>query len=1113
MAWLTLVVVLVALTGVSSTAQQGQSQGRARMLFEARGDAADAAPGQADRTKKRGRRVRVNAAALQQADAPGGADIVTLNLFDDVQLRARRNQLEATSSGGWVWKGRLLDVEGQATFAIQDGIISGTVFAGDKVFEVLYAGGDEHEVREIEPSAFPTDDPQADLAQVDADPQAEAMDAAVAAEMAGDAASQVDVMVIWTPAARTAAGGVSAIQSLVNLAVANTNTGYANSAATQRLRLVYAGELSHTESSPTTDLSRLAMTTDGYLDSVHTLRNTYGADVVTLLGEGYVNAGACGVGYLMTYVSTGFASSAFNVVDRTCAAGNLSYAHELGHNMGLQHDPNNANSSGAYSYAYGYQQPAGAFRTVMAYGCPTGSCPRLMYFSNPSVSYNGMATGTASQNNALALNNTAPSVANFRQAVSGSCSYSLGSTSASVGSGTATSSVAVTAGSGCAWTAASNASWLTITGGASGAGNGTTSFSVAANTAGTARSGTLTVAGLTFTVNQAAAACGAFTISPTSQSDVLASGASLSVTVTGTTGCARTATSNASWITVTAGATGTGSGTVSLSVAANTVGISRTGTVTVAGQVVTVTQAAANCSYSLSSASTSVGAAGASGQVGVTATSGCNWTASANVGWIAVTSGASGTGTGTVGYTVAANAAGLARSGTLTVAGKTFTLSQAAAACTYGVTPLTQSFGNNAGTGSVSIVAPTGCAWNVTKDATWVTVSGSTSGSGNGSLAFGVAANTSGKTRTGRLFVQGATVTVSQNGKSRKQALDFDLDGAGDLLLHNASSGAWRWEISVADGFQLGSSGSWGSGWQILPADFDADDRSDLFLYNGSTGDWRRLITQPDGTYSVTNGRWATGWSITVVDLTGDRRSDLFLYNSQTGQWFQCLTQDGADPFSYRNGAWARGWTVTRGVFNADGRDDLFLYNGRSSAVDSNSGRWFRVVTQADLSFAYLEGEQRWIAGWTVVPADFTGDGTSEVLLTRADGLWFMALFSATGTTYRSGTWAAGFTAQRAEFNGDGRADVFLYNPTTGQWATGVTQIDGTFAFSSGTWLSGWQSAVTDLNGDGISDVALYHPQQGLWAKVVTTSPGVFAYTIGSVGSGWTMIGGHVVLP
>ena len=165
------------------------------------------------------------------------------------------------------------------------------------------------------------------------------------------------------------------------------------------------------------------------------------------------------------------------------------------------------------------------------------------------------------------------------------------------------------------------------------------------------------MAGQTFTVNQLAAACGAFSLSPISQ-NVGAAGGSVSVTVTGTTGCARTATSNASWITVTAGASGTGSGTVSLSVAANALGTARTGLVTVGGKTFSVLQAAAACSYTLSATSALAAAAGSSSTVGVTATTGCTWTASSNVAWITLTAGTSGTGNGTVGYTVAAKPGG-----------------------------------------------------------------------------------------------------------------------------------------------------------------------------------------------------------------------------------------------------------------------------------------------------------------------------------------------------------------------------------------------------------------------------------------------------------------------
>jgi hypothetical protein len=61
--------------------------------------------------------------------------------------------------------------------------------------------------------------------------------------------------------------------------------------------------------------------------------------------------------------------------------------------------------------------------------------------------------------------------------------------------------VNVSAGSGCAWTAQSNASWITVTSGASGTGSGSVAFSVARNDDND-RTGTLTIAGQTFTVQQ-----------------------------------------------------------------------------------------------------------------------------------------------------------------------------------------------------------------------------------------------------------------------------------------------------------------------------------------------------------------------------------------------------------------------------------------------------------------------------------------------------------------------------------------------------------------------------------------------------------------------------------
>ena len=132
--------------------------------------------------------------------------------------------------------------------------------------------------------------------------------------------------------------------------------------------------------------------------------------------------GFCGIGFLMTTVSASFASSGFNVVKRTCATGYYSFGHELGHNMGLRHDVTVDSGTTPFVYAHGYVDVVHQFRTVMAYNnaCTDSgvNCTRIQYFSNPNVNFSGFTTGnTATANNALALDNTRVTVANFRASV------------------------------------------------------------------------------------------------------------------------------------------------------------------------------------------------------------------------------------------------------------------------------------------------------------------------------------------------------------------------------------------------------------------------------------------------------------------------------------------------------------------------------------------------------------------------------------------------------------------------------------------------------------------------------------------------------------------------
>ena len=95
----------------------------------------------------------------------------------------------------------------------------------------------------------------------------------------------IHVMVVYTAAARSGAGGTTAMQNLIDLAVSQTNQSYANSGITQRLRLVNTAEVPYAESGSSIRLSRLQHPSDGYLDEVHVLRDRFGADCVSLLVE------------------------------------------------------------------------------------------------------------------------------------------------------------------------------------------------------------------------------------------------------------------------------------------------------------------------------------------------------------------------------------------------------------------------------------------------------------------------------------------------------------------------------------------------------------------------------------------------------------------------------------------------------------------------------------------------------------------------------------------------------------------------------------------------------------------------------------------------------------
>jgi len=249
------------------------------------------------------------------------------------------------------------------------------------------------------------------------------------------------------------------------------------------------------------------------------------------------------------------------------------------------------------------------------------------------------------------------------------CSYSLSAASASLPGEGGAGSVGVNALSGCAWTAVSNVNWVTITAGAAGNGSGNVGFSVAAQSGGS-RSGTLTIAGQTFTITQSAGC--SFTISPEAK-NVDADGGTETIKVTAPGGCAWTTASNAPWITIRESGD-TGSHDVHVVVAANA-GPARSGTATIAGRTLTVNQAAFVCSYKVSPLELKVDEDPRLAKITIETTSTCGWTAASNAAWMIVVANQSGTGSGETWIGIGEND-GKNRTGTLTVAGQTVTVTQ-----------------------------------------------------------------------------------------------------------------------------------------------------------------------------------------------------------------------------------------------------------------------------------------------------------------------------------------------------------------------------------------------------------------------------------------------------
>jgi Viral BACON domain/Putative binding domain, N-terminal len=381
------------------------------------------------------------------------------------------------------------------------------------------------------------------------------------------------------------------------------------------------------------------------------------------------------------------------------------------------------------------------------------------------------------------------------------CGVTVTNSAETVPASGGTGSLTVSATRDCTWAASNAAQWIVITSATSGQGDGSIAYRVAANSAPATRRASIEVNTTSATILQEAAEC-RFTVTPAAPA-VAAAGANVAIQVQTNAACPWTAATDAGWVRISAGASGQGDGAVTLGVDANT-GAARSAHIIVAGTDVTLEQAsglaapppAPGCSYTIQPGGQTMAAAGGPGIIDVTATAGtCSWSAVSNAGWVSITSGAAAAGNGRVTFDVAANA-GASRTGTISVAGQTFTLTQAGVSCAYSINPSSEAMPAAGGTSTIAVMTGGSCAWTSAANDGWITIASGGTGTGPGTVKLNVAAN-SGAARTGTATIAAQTFTVTQ---AAPAPCTFSISPGAQTFASGVGSGA----VAVTAGANCG---------------------------------------------------------------------------------------------------------------------------------------------------------------------------------------------------------------------------------------------------------------------------------------------------------------------
>lgn len=248
--------------------------------------------------------------------------------------------------------------------------------------------------------------------------------------------------------------------------------------------------------------------------------------------------------------------------------------------------------------------------------------------------------------------------------------------------------------------------------------------------------------------------------------------------------------------------------------------------------------------------------------------------------------------------------------------------------------------------------------------------------------------------------------------------------------------------------------------------------------------------------------------SNTVYDADGDGRTDVVVFR-QTNNTFYTLASLTNTAVLQTHGTTSENHLNNTCDFDGDGRGDPLLLR-----IDGVGRAEWRILQSSTNTVRYaLWGDFNTAVGDTLAPADYDGDGRTDIaVFRRSTGIWYI-LDSATGAVSHVRFGAVNDQPSVGDYDGDGKADPTAVRTESGarvfyilQSSNGVTrrEVWGT-ALTDGFFFF----APFDIDGDGKQDISVNRADAGARLFLILKSTGGEQYIRwGASGTGSTAMFG-----